>query len=151
MSSVLNPNFDYKVDFTFTPSIGNLKKFAVIGKNIIEFFWPDDDDLAFQVEVCLVEALSNVLFHSNLNGRNKISFQIRNNSRKLTIRVFDHGEGFSLPEFFQKKTNLYQANGRGLHLIRGFTDDMKYIRGKTRNELFLEKLIFKNKSEKNYE
>ena len=150
MSAVLNRNIDYKVNFTFTPSIGNLKKFAILGKNIIEFFWPTDDDLAFQVEVCLVEALSNVLFHSNLNGSNKISFQIGNNSHKLTIRVFDYGAGFSLTDFFQRKTNPYQASGRGLHVIKSFTDKMKYIRGKTRNELFLEKLIVNNNSEKNY-
>ncbi len=151
MSSVLNPNVDYKVNFTFTPSVANLKKFAILGKNVIENFWPDDEDLAFQIEVCLLEALSNVLLHSNLNGFDKISFQVRYNSPKLIIRIFDHGAGFSLPDFFQKKPNLYQPDGRGLQVIRGFTDKMKYIRGKTRNELFLEKSITNVMSEKDYE
>ena len=147
MYSGLESDVDYKVDFTFTSSIGNIKKFALLGKNIIEFFWPGDKNLAFQVEVCLVEALSNVLFHANQNGFDEISFQIRNSSSKLIIRVFDNGEGFSLSDTFLKKMNLYQTNGRGLQLIKSFTDKMNYIRGETRNELFIEKTISNDNSE----
>ena len=139
---------DYKIGFTFSRSIENVRKFAIIGRKIIESFWPQANNFAFEVELSLVEALSNVLFHTlRNNSQNTISYQIKISSSKLVVRVFDQGEGFCLSNYFAQKKNLYQTNGRGLQLINGFMDDLKYIRGRNRNELVFEKALLFLESE----
>ena len=113
-SSLNIPENEYKIDFSFSPTIVNIRKFAILGQNVVEMFWPNNKKLAFEVELCLVEALSNVLFHAQkMNSDDKASYQMRGNLDKLIIRVFDCGEGFSLSDYFSKKLNPYQTNGRG--------------------------------------
>ena len=135
-SSLSTVRNEYKIDFSFSPSIRNVRKFAILGRKVIELFWPHDEKLAFEIELCLVEALSNVIFHAQeMHSDAKVCYQLKGNPYKLIIRVFDCGRGFSLSDYFSKEVNPYQPNGRGLKLIRSFVDDMKYVRGKNRNEL----------------
>jgi anti-sigma regulatory factor (Ser/Thr protein kinase) len=142
MAVVIHSVDNYKIDFSFFPSIGNIRRFATMGKNVVEMYWPGEKKLAFEVEVCLIEALSNVFFHANnLKQDGSISFQLKKKSNKLQIRVFDKGKGFALSKHFSQKINPYQTNGRGLQLIQEFTDNVKYKRGKSRNELWLEKTV----------
>jgi len=142
MAVVIHSVDNYKIDFSFFPSIGNIRRFANMGKKVVEMHWPEEKKTAFEVEVCLIEALSNVFFHANYQQQNgSISFQLEKISNKILIHVFDQGKGFSLSKHFHKKINPYRINGRGLQLIHEFTDKVKYKRGKIRNELLLEKTI----------
>ena len=135
-------DYEYKIDFSFTPSIMSIRRFAVVGRNIIELFWPEKKKCALEVEVCLVEALSNVLVHAkNGSSNSKISFQMEYGLNKLVIRVFDHGKGFILSDQITREDDLYRSNGRGLLIIKSFMDTLKYIQGDHRNELIFEKSI----------
>lgn len=147
MSPIPNTNEEWKIDFSFFPSITNIRQFALLGRNTVEMIWPQEKKFAFEVEVCLIEALTNVYFHArDQSSHQPIRFQLRKKTDKLIIRVFDRGKGFSLAGFLRQKLNPYRTKGRGLQLIQGLTDRMVYIRGRTQNELFLEKTLSSVKS-----
>ena len=135
-------DYEYKIDFSFSPSIMNIRSFAAVGRNMIELFWPQQKKFALEVEVCLVEALSNVLFHAqNGTSDSKISFQMEYGFKKLVIRVIDYGKGFILSDQLTREDDLYRSNGRGMQIIKSFMDKLKYIQGNNRNELIFEKSI----------
>ena len=133
---------EFSLDLSFSASVANIRRFALCGRRMIEAIWPQQERLAFDIELCLVEALSNVLFHAHLEKpNNRLSFQIRKRKNSLCVRVYDKGDGFSLAEQFAKQQDLYQINGRGLQLMKGLMDRLEYFRHPRRNQLLLEKFI----------
>ena len=133
---------EFKMVLSFSASVENIRRFALCGRKVIETIWPQEEQLAFDIELCLVEALSNVLFHAHYAKPNcHLSFQLRRNKNSLSIRVYDQGKGFSLPEQFAKKQDPYQTSGRGLQLMKGLMDRLEYFQRSHRNQLLLEKNI----------
>ena len=79
----------------------------------------------------LREAVNNAVIHGNKGDPEKwleVEFIVAES--KLTIKVWDEGEGFA-PEGLEDPTspeNLYKPRGRGVFLIRKFVDEVRFSR-----------------------
>ena len=103
---------------------------CVIGRILDELRragWHQDD--IFAVHLALEESLSNAIKHGNRGDpRKKVTISYRLYPHKIDLQVADEGEGFdpaavpdpTLPE------NLSSTSGRGLCLIRGFMDQVRF-------------------------
>ena len=133
----------FQVEFSFLGSVENIRKFSIVVKNSVQSIWPDNPNLAFEVELCLTEALSNAHFHAHNEKCNKsLSYKIKGVGDKIRIHVFDSGNGFSLEQEIQKNEfDLLLDHGRGLKIIRNLVDRLDYSRGKQRNKLTIDKKV----------
>lgn len=86
--------------------------------------FPDED--LHKLGMAVREALVNAVVHGNrYNSRKKVHFSVTLLPEQLQIEVIDEGEGFStsdLPDPLAEE-NLLRQSGRGLLLIRAFTDE----------------------------
>ena len=85
-----------------------------------------DEDTASQFGMAVRECMVNAVVHGNrYNEHKKVHFLLERSESKLTITIGDEGSGFdlaSLPDPLAPE-NLLRQSGRGLLLIRAFTDD----------------------------
>ncbi len=139
----------FRINVSFDATVENIRQFSGVGRKIVEGIWPDNEQLAFEVEMCLVEALSNVFFHAhNRDCNRKLCFQMRNLGDVLDIRIYDQGRGFRIEEALHLvDRDPYLDHGRGLKIIFGLMDEIEYVRGKKRNYLLLRKKITEPVSE----
>lgn len=90
-------------------------------------------ELYFEIKLIIFEAVSNAFIHGN-NGDNSKPILIQWNlkDKLLGIRVTDFGSGFKdLPIYEEiNECNVLEEGGRGLFLIRCYTDKM-YFEGNT--------------------
>jgi serine/threonine-protein kinase RsbW len=94
----------------------------------------------FDIRLILSEALNNAFCHGNKYDKSKpIFLSYRSDSQKVRFEVEDCGVGFdSAGEGGEMSDeSLLQENGRGLFLIRGYSDYVK-VEG---NRLIMEKLL----------
>src|SRR5881227_84156 len=90
-----------------------------------------DDDALHWVSVAIRESVINAIKHGNRNDAAKHVFVEFETATKadvpeLAIRIRDQGEGFD-PEHVANplaEENLLKSSGRGIFLIRNFTDDV---------------------------
>ena len=83
------------------------------------------------LSLSLREAINNAVIHGNNQDPKKwleVGFLVT--ASRLTIKVWDEGEGFSPEELEDPTTseNLYKPRGRGVFLIRKFVDEVKFSR-----------------------
>lgn len=87
----------------------------------------DEDDL-MKIGMAVRESMVNAVVHGNrYNANKKVRFSVSHNSRSLTIRIADEGEGFdfeNLPDPLAPE-NLMRTSGRGIFLIRSFMDEFQ--------------------------
>lgn len=138
----------FQVEFSFLGSVENIRKYSIVGKNFIQTIWPDNPNLAFEVELCLTEALSNVHFHAHKqNSEAKLVYKMNGIGNDIRIQVFDSGSGFSLEQQIQRNDDdLLLDHGRGLKIIHNLVDRLDYSKGKQRNKLIIEKKVTSEKN-----
>jgi serine/threonine-protein kinase RsbW len=89
--------------------------------------WHQDD--IFAVHIALEESLSNAIKHCNRwDPRKNVTVSYIFYPHKIDLQVADEGEGFD-PEAVPDPTlpeNLNSTSGRGLCLIRGFMDRVRF-------------------------
>jgi serine/threonine-protein kinase RsbW len=88
-----------------------------------------------EVEIALLEALSNAVIHGCKNDPDKkVECCVAcDESRGLLIMIRDPGEGFdpaSIPSPVVGQ-NLFSAHGRGIFLINQLMDEVRYEKGGT--------------------
>jgi len=88
-----------------------------------------------EVEIALLEALSNAVIHGCKNDPNKkVQCCVAcDEKRGLLIVIRDPGEGFdpaSIPSPIVGQ-NLFSAHGRGIFLINQLMDEVRYEKGGT--------------------
>jgi len=75
------------------------------------------------------EALSNSITHGNkLDKSKKVLLTIKVNETKMTVIIKDQGKGFdpnTIPDP-TKPENILKDNGRGIHIMKSFLDDLKF-------------------------
>lgn len=113
-----------------------------------------DEALASQVELCIVEAMTNVIRHGYHGKRDeKILIAISTGAKQIHIEVSDHGT--SIPAHLVEKlirgTNVVEAetldraslaeSGRGLQIIHDLMDEVAYTSENGLNRLQLTKYI----------
>lgn len=133
----------FQLDLAFDGGVESIREFSQMGRKLVEFLWPENEHLAFEVEMCLIEGLSNAFFHAHGGDPHKrLSFQIRYSRSGLTISIFDRGSGFELEKMLSlTDRDPYLDHGRGLKIMAGLMDRIRYLRGKRRNRLILEKKV----------
>jgi len=86
------------------------------------------EEAEHEIEMALHESMINAIWHGNKNDATKsiwLRFEIYKD--RLEIRVRDQGNGFNLAEIPDPcaSENLLRVSGRGIFLIRSFTDEFR--------------------------
>lgn len=90
----------------------------------------EEDDLQ-KLGMAVRESMVNAVVHGNrYNANKKVQVSIRRGPDRLTVKIADEGEGFdyeNLPDPLAPE-NLLRNSGRGIFLIRAFTDEFEIRR-----------------------
>ena len=85
----------------------------------------------FRLDLVLNEALANIIsyaYHDSLV--HEIELKLTNSPQQLVLEIMDDGMPFNpfVGEPYQEKANLESAlpNGRGIHMIKSYTDSHEY-------------------------
>ena len=101
-----------------------------IGENIalaLRHYGGDRDKLAYELNLVLTEAMANAIEHANEGDPTKeVHIEIGLVDRLLTIRVYDHGQGFDIRQFAEPGHPL-DEHGRGIYLIHTIMDEVAYL------------------------
>jgi len=94
-----------------------------------------DTELRDRIMLPLSEAVNNAIIHGNkLQEDKSVTIVARQENRFLVISVEDEGEGFNpraIPDPLNEK-NLLKEGGRGIYLIRQYTDDLHFEKNGSR-------------------
>lgn len=79
--------------------------------------------------LAVTEAVTNAIIHANkCDETKKVQMNVTKNENKLIITIKDEGKGFD-PSKVPDPTapeNLLKDSGRGLYLMKIYTDELKY-------------------------
>lgn len=90
-----------------------------------------DEDDAQSLGMAVRECTVNAVVHGNrYNLNKKVHLTIARTPAQLVIKIADEGEGFELEEIPDPlaEENLLRHSGRGIFIIRAFTDDFQVRR-----------------------
>ena len=100
-----------------------------IGENIalaLKHYGGDREKLAYELNLVLTEAMANAIQHANEGDpAREVHIEIGIVDRNLTIRVYDHGQGFDIRKFVHPGQPL-DEHGRGIYLIHTIMDHVTY-------------------------
>jgi serine/threonine-protein kinase RsbW len=85
-----------------------------------------EEDDALSLGMAVRECAVNAVVHGNrYNLNKKVRLTIARSPAQLIIRIADEGEGFELSDLPDPlaEENLLRHSGRGIFIIRAFTDD----------------------------
>ena len=101
-----------------------------IGENIamtLRHYCGNREKLAYELNLVLTEAMANAILHANEGDPEKeVHVEIAIIDRRLTIRVYDHGQGFDIRQFAEPGHPL-EEHGRGIYLIHSIMDEVVYL------------------------
>lgn len=100
----------------------------------------------FDLNLILEEIVANVISYAYNDARqHKIVVQADLKDGELTLEVEDDGKPFNPlqvpPPDLESPLERRTVGGLGLHLVRGFTNSVKYGREKEKNRLVLRKKL----------
>jgi serine/threonine-protein kinase RsbW len=85
-----------------------------------------NDDDALSLGMAIRECMVNAVVHGNrYNLNKKVHLTITRTPERVVIKIADEGEGFELEQLPDPvaEENLLRHSGRGIFIIRAFTDD----------------------------
>lgn len=101
--------------------------------------WPAS--LACALELCVEEAVANTIMHGSPSGAPEVIVSIREHEATIIVRIEDDGLPFdpTAAPRPREATSLDEINigGLGVHLIRSFSQSMRYARTDGHNCLTL--------------
>jgi anti-sigma regulatory factor (Ser/Thr protein kinase) len=97
---------------------------------------------AFAVQLCLEEAVANILEHGQGSGRaSTIATNFERSDSETVLQIEDDGGPFDpnqvAPPAQEQYVEAASVGGRGIHLIRQFSARMDYARAGDHNRLRL--------------
>ena len=88
------------------------------------------EDVAFQIDMAVREAVTNAVIHGNKLDETKfVELSLRPLSGAVEITVHDQGSGFNpndIPDPTQKE-NILKTSGRGIFFMRNFMDEVDWL------------------------
>ena len=90
-----------------------------------------DEDDALSLGMAIRECAVNAVVHGNrYNLNKKVHLTVGRTATQMVIRIADEGEGFDLDDLPDPlaEENLLRHSGRGIFIIRAFTDDFQVRR-----------------------
>jgi serine/threonine-protein kinase RsbW len=81
-----------------------------------------------ELGTAVIEACTNAMEHGNgLDASQLVELHIDIHENRLVVSVFDHGQGFDY-QSWQPAQDLLRERGRGILIMREFTDRLDYER-----------------------
>jgi serine/threonine-protein kinase RsbW len=121
-----------QVEVTIPTHTKYLDLIGSIGERIVkelEGFTGDREALAYQLNLVLTEATANVIKHAkDSDPKHTVRILINLHKDQLTIKVYDHGQGFDLDAVPIPDLDHPQESGMGLFFIRSMMDLVTYTR-----------------------
>jgi serine/threonine-protein kinase RsbW len=99
------------------------------------------DEVAFALQLCLDEAVANIIEHGKTHGRGatEISVSIAREDKGIVMKVVDDSDEFDPTQFEPLPSSRSLAEpavgGLGIHLMRKFATALRYQRTDRRNHL----------------
>ena len=90
-----------------------------------------DEDDALSLGMAIRECMVNAVVHGNrYNLNKKVHLTVARTPEQVVIKIADEGEGFELEDLPDPlaEENLLRHSGRGIFIIRAFTDDFQVRR-----------------------
>lgn len=114
------------VDITIPNQTKYLGLIGRIGENLAYApinFNGDRDELAFHLNLVLTEAATNAICHANQEDPSKkLRIVIAISDSRLTMKVYDEGDGFDINSFACSEVKETDEQGRGIQLIYRLMD-----------------------------
>ena len=99
-----------------------------------------------RLELCLIEALNNVIVHAYQNhSGHRVGIYVVLSRTRVSLTISDCGR--TMPDKYQAivvgaagekiESDSFQAGGRGLLIIRNLMDDVRYSSEEGENSLFM--------------
>ncbi len=102
----------------------------------------DREELAYHLNLVLTEALANAICHANACDPSKeVKVSISASDHELTIRVYDHGQGFNIKQLAKVKVKETDEGGRGVQIIFKLMDRVRYLKKGPGHVLEMTKLL----------
>ena len=97
-------------------------------------------DLSFAVQVCLEEAVANIIMYSTTTDDHlEIVVEVERRNQTLVARIEDNGSAFDPTQVPRPPVPASLAEAKvgnfGIHLVRSFASGMHYERRDNRNQL----------------
>ena len=132
-----NQTDPFSSTLTITNQVGELLKVAMWLEQVANDFQLPDP-LVLKLDIVLNEALPNIISYAYHDSEpHDIIIKLENNEDFVSLEIRDDGlafDPFSGPEFLEAPSlALASCNGRGIHLIKSYTDHQQYRRIDNRN------------------
>ena len=88
-----------------------------------------NEDKFNHLALSVAEASANSIVHGNKGDKNiPIDIKVTYDSEQIEITFSDRGTGFKIEEVPDPTApeNLLKDNGRGIHIMKSFLDDLRY-------------------------
>jgi serine/threonine-protein kinase RsbW len=99
-----------------------------------------NDDLFFNISLCINEAVNNSIKHgNNLLYDKKVHLNYKISGNKIDFTIVDEGNGFDalIVPNPTEKDRLLEPSGRGIHIIKSLSSKYQYLEdGKVLNLQF---------------
>jgi anti-sigma regulatory factor (Ser/Thr protein kinase) len=105
--------------------------------------WAMPPNLSFAVQVCLEEAVANIIMYSaTQDDRLEIVVEVERGDQTLVARIEDNGSAFDPTQVLRPPVPASLAEAKvgnlGIHLMRSFASGMHYERRDSRNHLTMQ-------------
>ena len=98
-------------------------------------------NVSFALQLCLEEAVANVIMYGQIDGELKIAIELERRDRTLVARIEDNGQPFDptqvAPHPLPSTLKDAKIGDLGIHLVRSFVSQMDYERRHGQNRLTL--------------
>ncbi|HQU72983.1 MAG: ATP-binding protein [Calditrichaeota bacterium] len=126
---------------------GDLKNVSLVGAAVNKFckLYPFPESEAFRIELCLSEAINNVIKHSyDCDVEKVVVLDVSMTNEEMEFRVRDRGkanDNFKIPDFDFDPTDIpnLPESGMGLFIINEVMDQVSYEVGSPENVLTMVK------------
>jgi len=100
----------------------------------------DHDILAYNLNLVLTEALSNVIKYADCDSQVlRVCIHVEGDS--LSIQVHDQGQGFDFDHLPSTEPEVLAERGRGIFIIRQLMDSVDYHKTQSGNVLEMKKKL----------
>lgn len=133
-----------ELDITLPKETRYLGLIGQIGESMarsLKRFTGDREELAYHINLVLTEAMANAIQHATEPAPAEVRITITLAQHKLTIKVYDQGQGFDLSTLAPPDTGCLEEHGRGIFIIRTIMDRVTYRKFKYGHVLEMEKTL----------
>jgi serine/threonine-protein kinase RsbW len=119
-----------EVDAFLDSTLESVDRAEELGVDVAKKAGINEDD-ALSLGMAIRECAVNAVVHGNrYNLNKKVHLTVTRSPDRVVIKIADQGEGFDLEQLADPlaEENLLRHSGRGIFIIRAFTDDFQVRR-----------------------